>query len=75
MDLSQQIPIEGLQEEDDIPLMVFEVALHMIKGGHLVTRKGWNGKGQYVALTSVYLHPHGPRRTCSLDRKSRRSVG
>lgn len=47
---AQPVPLEGMPEEEHPPLCVFEVALNLIKNGRCVARKGWNGKGQFVAL-------------------------
>ena len=44
------IPLEGMPVPESPPLCEFEVALNLIKNGRCVARKGWNGKGQYVAL-------------------------
>jgi hypothetical protein len=38
------------------PSMTFGDALDLLKRGHCVTRKGWNGKGMYLSLQVPDAH-------------------
>ena len=49
--------------------MDFGKALELLKKGHKVARKGWNGKKQYIQLATgiSYVSADGERVNCEHD--------